>query len=138
MNDYRSLMLSLWQSACQDTPKRPSATVQNGRFVLTITGNRGAWTDICKAAGVPDCAEQTVSGDTLTARWPSVADQIFGADGLIAARLPRYEVRAAQLHMARLEGSWRLERYQYSSLRRTKSSMIFSIRANSKSTRSTK
>lgn len=102
MNDYRSLMLSLWQSACQDTPKRPSARVEAGHFVLTITGNRGAWTDICKAAGVPDCAEQTVEGDTLTARWPSVADEIFGADGLIAAKLPRYEVRAAQLHMARL------------------------------------
>ena len=102
MNDYRSLMLSLWQSACADAPKRPSATVQNGHFVLTITGNRGAWTDICKAAGVPASAEQTVDGDTLTVRWPSGADEIFGADGLIAAKLPRYEVRAAQLHMARL------------------------------------
>ena len=49
---------------------------------------------------MPDCAEQTVSGDTLTALAQRSRPD-FHADGLIAARLPRYEVRAAW-HMARL------------------------------------
>lgn len=101
-NDLRIMMLSLWQSACQDTPKRPSCTVQAGHFVLTVIGNRGAWLDICKAAGVPDGADQAVEGNTLTVRWPSIADAIFGQDGMIAAILPGYEMRAPQLHMARL------------------------------------
>ncbi len=100
--DYRTLMISLWQSACQDTPKRPSARVEDGCFVLTINGNRGDWAAICQAAGVPSTAVQTIEGDTLTARWPSVADAIFGPGGHIAALLPNYEPRAPQLHMARL------------------------------------
>ena len=102
MNDYQTLMLSLWQSACQDAPSRPSAQVIDGHFVLTVNGNRPHWTDICKAAGVPDGAEQTISGDTLTVRWPSVADAIFGQGGAIAGLLPNYEARAPQLHMARM------------------------------------
>ena len=102
MNDYQTLMLSLWQSACQDAPNRPSARVVDGHFVLTVNGNRSHWTDICKAAGVPDGAEQTVSDDTLTVRWPSVADAIFGPGGAIAKLLPNYEVRAPQMHMARM------------------------------------
>lgn len=102
MSDYKALMISLWQSACQDTPTRPSARVEGGHFVLTITGNRGAWGDIVRAAGVPENAEQSITGDTLTARWPSVADAIFGQTGHIAAIMPGYEMRAAQLHMARL------------------------------------
>lgn len=101
-NDYSTMMISLWQSACQDAPKRPSATVQDGCFVLTINGNRANWTAIAQAAGVPECATQTVEGDTLIVRWESIADRIFGADGLIAAILPGYEVRLPQLHMARL------------------------------------
>jgi len=102
MSDYTSLMLNLWQSACQDTPKRPSARVVDGHFVLTINGNRDNWAAIVQAAGVPAEAPQTIDGDTLTVRWPSVADQIFGADGLIAQLLPNYEVRLPQLYMARL------------------------------------
>lgn len=102
MNDYKTLMVALWQSACQDAPARPSARVVDGHFVLTINGNRGAWGDIVRAAGAPDSAEQTVDGDTLTVRWPSVGDAIFGQDGMIAAILPGYEMRAPQLHMARL------------------------------------
>ena len=101
-SDYTTLMLSLWQSACQDTPKRPSARVEDGHFVLTINGNRDNWAAIVQAAGVPAHAVQTIDGDTLTVRWPSVADQIFGADGLIARLLPNYEVRLPQLYMARL------------------------------------
>lgn len=102
MSDYTNMMLSLWQSACQDTPSRPSARVEDGRFVLTINGNRANWTTICAAAGVPDHAAQTVEGDTLTVRWESVADAIFGPGGMLARALPNYEVRAPQLHMARL------------------------------------
>jgi|GEM_PF-480215 len=101
-SDYTSLMISLWQSACQDTPKRPSARVEDGHFVLTINGNRDNWAAIVQAAGVPAEAPQTIDGDTLTVRWPSVADQIFGADGAIAQLLPNYEVRLPQLYMARL------------------------------------
>ncbi len=102
MSDYTSLMLNLWQSACQDTPKRPSARVEDGCFVLTINGNRDNWAAIVQAAGVPAEAPQTIDGDTLTVRWPSIADAIFGQDGAIASYLDRYEVRAPQLHMARL------------------------------------
>ena len=79
--DYTTLMISLWQSACQDTPKRPSARAEDGNFVLTINGNRDNWAAITQAAGVPAVNATTIDGDTLTVRWPSVADQIFGADG---------------------------------------------------------
>jgi len=101
-NDYTALMISLWQSACQDAPKRPSARVEDGHFVLTVNGNRPNWTAILQTAGVPESATQTVDGDTLTARWPSVADSIFGHGGMMAQVLPNYEVRAPQLHMARM------------------------------------
>ena len=87
-NDYTALMISLWQSACQDAPKRPSARVEDGHFVLTVNGNRPNWTAILQAAGVPESATQTVDGDTLTARWPSVADSIFGHGGMMAQVLP--------------------------------------------------
>jgi ATP-dependent DNA helicase DinG len=90
------------QSACQDTPKRPSARVEDGHFVLTVNGNRGNWAAITQAAGVPANATTTIDGDTMIVRWPSVADQIFGADGHIAKLLPNYEVRLPQLYMARL------------------------------------
>jgi ATP-dependent DNA helicase DinG len=102
MSDYKSLMIDLWQSACADTPKRPSARVEGGEFVLTVTGNRSAWASIIQAAGVTSSAVQTIEGDTLTVRWPSLADAIFGEGGLIAQRMDRYEVRAPQVHMARL------------------------------------
>ena len=102
MPDYTQLMIGLWQSACQDTPKRPSARVENGEFVLTINGNRDNWAAIVQAAGVPAEAPQRIDGDTLTVRWPSVADQIFGEGGYIAKALPGYEVRKPQLYMARL------------------------------------
>jgi len=102
MNDFRALMIGLWQSACQDTPKRPSARVEDGHFVLTVNGNRGNWAAITQAAGVPANATTTIDGDTMVVRWPSVADQIFGAHGHIAKLLPNYEVRLPQLYMARL------------------------------------
>jgi len=68
MNDYTSLMISLWQSACQDTPKRPSACVKDGHFVLTINGNRDNWAAITQAAGVPQSATTTIDGDTVEFR----------------------------------------------------------------------
>lgn len=102
MPDFTQLMIGLWQSACQDTPKRPSARVEDGHFVLTVNGNRDNWAAIVQAAGVPSEAPQHIDGDTLTVRWPSVADAIFGEGGYIAKALPGYEVRKPQLYMARL------------------------------------
>ena len=103
-NPYNQLMIEAWQSACEDRPLRQSARVADGYFVMTITGNRERWTELCAAAGVPEHAEETVNEATqqLTVRWPSVADSIFNADGLLAQHLPNYEPRLAQLHMARL------------------------------------
>jgi len=66
MNDFRALMIGLWQSACQDTPKRPSARVEDGHFVLTVNGNRGNWAAIVQAAGVPAEAPQTIDGLAMT------------------------------------------------------------------------
>ena len=103
MNNLNTLMLRLWETAAADTPQRPSCTVQNGEFVFTINGNREQWTALTAAAGVPSHAAQTINGSTLTCRWRSHADEIFGAGGLIAQRLgAAYEVRTSQLQMARL------------------------------------
>lgn len=85
-----------------DTPTRPSVTVTEGNFQLTITGNEAKWDELTQAAGVPATATRTIEGDVLTCRWPSHADAIFGANGMIAQRLANYEVRLPQLHMARL------------------------------------
>lgn len=98
----QALIYDIWESACQDAPIRPSGKVENGQFVMTITGNRDNWANLVQRAGVPDHAVQTIDGDTLTVRWPSLADEIFGADGLIAQRLDNYEVRLPQLYMARM------------------------------------
>ncbi len=98
----QALIYDIWESACQDAPIRPSGKVEDGRFVLTITGNRDNWANLVQRAGVPSGAEQTIDGDTLTVRWPSLADKIFGAGGLIAQRLDNYEVRLPQLYMARM------------------------------------
>ncbi len=101
--DYTKIMRQLWQDACQDKSNRPSVKVADGQFVLTITGNRDNWLSMCQAAGVPTDAQQVVDGDTLTVRWTSHADAIFGDGGMLAQRFgPGYEVRTAQLHMARL------------------------------------
>jgi Rad3-related DNA helicase len=102
MTDYRSLMFRLWETACADKPQRPSCRVDNGFFVMTLKGNRDNWAAVVQAAGVPAEAEQTIEGDTLTIRWISHADRIFGNGGLMAAELPNYECRLPQLHMARL------------------------------------
>lgn len=100
--DIKQTFRRLWEAACMDAPLRPSVQVQDGHFVLTITGNETQWEELTRAAGAPHYAERTVNGTVLTVRWPSHADAIFGANGLIAQRLPNYEVRLPQLHMARL------------------------------------
>lgn len=101
--NLRTTLTRLTEAACQDAPQRPSVTVGGGAFRLTIKGNRSQWVAMCDAAGVPQYATQTIDGDTLRVQWRSYADEIFGADGLIAQQLgDGYEVRAPQLHMARL------------------------------------
>lgn len=96
------LIRDLWQSAVQDSPKRPSCTVKDGNFVLTVTGNRAKWLEICDLSGVPSSATQVVDGDTLTITWPSVSDQLFAVTGPIAQRKNNYELRTQQLYVSRL------------------------------------
>lgn len=98
----QALIYDIWESACQDAPIRPSGKVENGQFVLTISSNRSNWADLVQRSGVPSHAVQTEDGDTLTVKWPSLADEIFGVNGLIAQRLDNYEVRLPQLYMARM------------------------------------
>lgn len=98
----KTLLRRMWESACKDAPERPSCKVEGGQFVLTVTGNRDNWPNLVQLNGAPSDATQTIEGDTLRCTWPSHADAIFGADGLMAQRLDGYVVRNAQLHMARL------------------------------------
>lgn len=100
--ELRTQLRRLWESACQDKPVRPSCQVIDDLFVFTINGNRDNWAMLVAACGVPGHADQYEDGDTLTCTWVSHADRIFGEGGMMAARFPDYEVRAPQLHMARL------------------------------------
>ncbi len=103
MNDeFKVIMRRSWETACQDKPSRPSCTVQGGQFVFTITGNSDKWQSLCKAAGVPSIAKQTIEDNKLICTWESYADTIFGAGGLMAQHLDNYEPRLPQLHMARM------------------------------------
>ena len=101
-DNLQGMIYRIWESACQDKPIRPSGIVENGEFVMRINGNRDNWTDLTCRAGVPSEARQIIDGDTLTCRWPSHADAIFGEHGLISKSLPNYEMRLPQIHMARL------------------------------------
>lgn len=101
-DDLKAVMRRTWESACQDKAMRPSCTVQDGHFVFTIIGNQEKWKELCKAAGVPNSAKQTIEDNKLTCRWVSHADVIFGAGGLMAQLLPNYEPRTPQLQMARM------------------------------------
>lgn len=100
--DYRKKFIELFTDAAQDKPSRDSVRIIDGYWTLTIKGNRPAWAEMVQAACAPSHAEQVVNGDTLTVRWPSVADRIFAPGGLMDNALPGYEMRAPQLHMARL------------------------------------
>lgn len=101
---YKQLMIEMWQAACMDRPLRPSARVEDGHFVMTVTGNREKWVELLAAAGVPSTASEEVdeTAQRLTVRWPSLADSIFGDGGLLAQHLPGYEMRLAQVQMGRL------------------------------------
>lgn len=90
------------ETACQDKPARESFKVIDGHFVFTINGNRDNWQELCKLMAVPAHATQEIIGEKLISRWPSHADQVFGHTGLLAAKLPGYEMRIAQLHAGRL------------------------------------
>ena len=59
------LLRRMWESACKDAPERPSCRIEDGAFVLTITGNRDNWANLVQLNGVPADAEQLVDGDTL-------------------------------------------------------------------------
>ena len=89
-----------WEAACQDKPTRPSCRLEDGYFVLTIS-NRDNWDVLLKANGVPDYALREEEGDTLTCTWESWGDYIFGDGGMMQRRSDKYEMRSAQLHMAR-------------------------------------
>ena len=90
------------ESACVDQPERKSFQVIDGEFVFTIIGNVENRGELCKLMGVPASATQEITDDILICRWSSHADQIFGFDGLLAQRLPGYEMRTAQLYAGRL------------------------------------
>lgn len=100
--DYRETFVKLFTDAARNKPSRPSVQVVDGYWQITVKGNTGKWREMAEAACVPGHAEHLVDGDTLTIRWPSVGDAIFGANGLMAQALPNYEPRAPQLHMARI------------------------------------
>ena len=105
MDATQALIFRLWESACKDAPLRPSAQVVDGQFVLSIKGNRDNWETLCVKSGVPVGATQVIdeATNTLTVTWPSLADHIFGKDGLIAHRYGEgYEVRTAQVQFGRL------------------------------------
>ncbi len=100
--DLRETFVKLVTDAAQDKPSRPSVRIIDGQWTLTIKGNRDKWPEMKEAACVPENATELVEGETLTVQWPSLADQIFGADGLLAQHVEGYEVRLPQIHMARL------------------------------------
>lgn len=100
--ELRETFVKLFTDAAMDKPSRNSVIVKDGKWVLTIKGNREKWQEMMQAACVPSIAQQVIDGDTLTVTWESLADSIFGENGMIAQRLGDYEVRRPQIHMARL------------------------------------
>lgn len=105
MSDNDTLLRMLrpmWASACMDEPQRQSCRVEDGKFVMTINGNKENWQRLVHLNGVPSHAQQIITDDKLTCIWPSHADSIFGDGGMMAQALPDYEVRRPQIHMARL------------------------------------
>lgn len=98
----KDILIQLFTDAAKDTPSRDSVRIVKDRWQFQIKGNREKWSAMCAAAGVPADATEIIEGDTLTLYWWSHADTIFGENGLMANALSGYEVRAGQLHMARL------------------------------------
>lgn len=99
--DARKTFVKLFADAAQDKSTRPSVQIVDGYWVFAIKG-KDKWNEMVKAACIPDHAEQIIDGETLTCRWESIADRVFGDAGLMAQALPGYECRAPQLHMARM------------------------------------
>lgn len=100
--NLRETLVKLFTDAATDKPSRPSVKIIDGQWTLTIKGNRSKWEETIKEACIPSHASQTVEADCITLQWPSVADVIFGNGGLMSQSMQGYEVRAPQLHMARL------------------------------------
>jgi len=101
--DLQDTFVKLFTAAAKDDPnRRPSVQIVDGFWTLTIKGNRESWEEKVKVACVPSTAIQSINGDTLTVKWISIADEIFGPNGLFDRNLPGYEMRKPQLHMARL------------------------------------
>lgn len=100
--NFRETFVKLFTEAAQDRPSRPSVQIVDGHWTVTINGNKDQWPAMVEAACIPSSAVQTATEKTLTIRWPSIADTIFGDGGLMAKALPSYEVRKPQLYMARL------------------------------------
>jgi ATP-dependent DNA helicase DinG len=99
----KDILIQLFTDAARGTPSRDTIKIVDGCWQMTSkSNNKEKWGKTCALAGVPADAEQIISGDALIVRWPSYADMIFGADGLMAKALPNYEMRPGQLHMARL------------------------------------
>lgn len=93
--------MQAFQDAAVDQPSRPSVKLAGGNWVVTVKG-RDNWRKIAEMASIPSDADQQINGDTITFTWPSVADRIFGKDGMIASTMDDYEVRTGQLHLARM------------------------------------
>lgn len=100
--DLRETFVKLFTDAARDKPSRSSVQIVDGRWNLSIKGNKPKWSEMLQMAGVPADAVQIFSDDSILVTWPSVADEIFGDGGLMAQALPGYETRVPQLHMARL------------------------------------
>lgn len=100
--DLQETFVKLFTDAARDKPSRPSVQVVDGLWTLTIKGNQEKWEEMIHAASVPSTAVHFQDGDTLIVKWVSIADEIFGPNGLFDRNLPGYEMRKPQLHMARL------------------------------------
>ena len=98
----REVMRQAWANASlESADARPSMVIGEGEFVLTVT-KREAWSRMTLAAGVPAHASQLADEETLTCRWESKGDTIFGVGGLLASQLDNYEERPQQTQMARV------------------------------------
>lgn len=101
MSQLRDILCRVWAEACRDEPNS-NCRIEDGEFVFTLRGKRESWAMKIDAAGVPEAADQVMGSEAYVARWKSHADAIFGPDGMIAQKLPNYEMRDGQLHMARI------------------------------------
>lgn len=90
-----------FQTAAIDKPEAPTVKIENGQWVVTVTGRQN-WSKVAQLANIPSNAEQKQDGDVMTYRWASHADQMFGKGGVLDKSMTGYEVRTGQLHLARM------------------------------------